>query len=114
MGIRRAGFREAALVVSGGGARNSFLLERLAARVAPARLERSDALGLPADAKEAMAFAVLGYETLRGRAANVPAATGARRGVVLGALAPHDLRALLERLRLEVGAEEVRADHGRA
>jgi anhydro-N-acetylmuramic acid kinase len=114
LGIRRAGFREAALVVSGGGARNSFLLERLAARVAPARLERSDALGLPADAKEAMAFAVLGYETLRGRAANVPAATGARRGVVLGALAPHDLRALLERLRLEVGAEEVRADHGRA
>jgi anhydro-N-acetylmuramic acid kinase len=112
--IRRSGFREAALVVSGGGARNSFLLERLAARVAPARLERSDALGLPADAKEAMAFAVLGYETLRGRAANVPAATGARRAVVLGALAPHELGGLIERLRLEVGAEQVRTDHGRA
>jgi anhydro-N-acetylmuramic acid kinase len=112
--IRRAGFRGATLVVSGGGARNSFLLQRLAARIAPARLERSDALGLPADAKEAIAFAVLGYETLRGRAANVPSATGARRGVVLGALAPHDLPDLFEKLRLEVGAEEIRADHGRA
>ncbi len=112
--IRRAGFGSATLVVSGGGARNSFLLERLAARIAPARLERSDAFGLPADAKEAIAFAVLGYETLRGRAANVPAATGARHRVVLGALAPCDLPDLFERLRLEVGAEEIRADHGRA
>ncbi|HEY1883740.1 MAG TPA: anhydro-N-acetylmuramic acid kinase [Candidatus Cybelea sp.] len=112
--IRRAGFAGAALVVSGGGARNSFLLERLAARIAPGRLERSDAFSLPADAKEAIAFAVLGYETLRGRAANVPAATGARRRVVLGALAPYDLPDLFERLRLEVGAEEIGADHGRA
>ena len=87
---------------------------KAATELAVRMVERSDALGLPADAKEAMAFAVLGYETLRGRAANVPAATGARRGVVLGALAPHDLRALFERLRLEIGAEEIGADHGRA
>ncbi|HEY4432941.1 MAG TPA: anhydro-N-acetylmuramic acid kinase, partial [Candidatus Cybelea sp.] len=112
--IRRAGFGGAMLVVSGGGARNSFLLERLAARIAPGRLERSDAFGLPADAKEAIAFAVLGYETLRGRAANVPATTGAQRRVVLGALAPYDLPDLFARLRLEVGAEEIRADDGGA
>jgi anhydro-N-acetylmuramic acid kinase len=106
-------FRGAPLIVSGGGARNSFLLERLAERAA-ARVELSDAFGFPAAAKEALAFAVLGYETLRGRAANVPAATGARRGVVLGAIAPLALPELLSRLRLEVGAEEIAARHGRA
>ena len=44
----------------------------------------SDAVGLDADAKEAVAFAVLAAETIRGRAGNVPAATGAGRAAVLG------------------------------
>ena len=57
-------------------------------------------MGVDPDAKEAMAFAVLGYETLRGRAGNVPQATGAARAVPLGAIAPyrlHDLLAKVER-----------------
>ncbi len=41
-------------------------------------------MGMPDDAKEAVAFALLGYETLHGRPANVPAATGARSPAVLG------------------------------
>jgi len=44
----------------------------------------SDEFGVPGDAKEAFAFALLGWETLNRRAANVPGATGARKAVVLG------------------------------
>jgi anhydro-N-acetylmuramic acid kinase len=93
--IRSTGMNSARVIVSGGGAHNRALLDRLAHRLEPAVVEPSGAYGLPVDAKEAIAFAVLGYETLRERAANVPAATGARRAVVLGAIAPHDLRRLL-------------------
>lgn len=92
------------VIVSGGGANNATLLARLADRLSGLRVERSDAMGISADAKEAVAFAVLGYETLRGRAANVPAATGARGPVVLGGIAPYDLQALLDRVARECSA----------
>ncbi len=101
--LRVAGFEEAFVIVSGGGAFNPELLARLRARLPRARVERSDVMGIRADAKEALAFAVLGYETLRGRPANVRAATGARSSAVLGAIAPHDLRTLLERVERECG-----------
>lgn len=93
--VERAGFSGARAIVSGGGAHNRALLERLAARLAPACVEASDAMGIPVDAKEAIAFAVLGYETLRGRTANVPASTGAAHAAVLGAIAPYELDRLL-------------------
>ncbi len=80
---------------SGGGARNLFLMRRLAARLRSARVDPSDVAGLPIDAKEAIAFAVLGYETLRERTANVPRVTGAARSVTLGSIAPWRLRDLL-------------------
>jgi anhydro-N-acetylmuramic acid kinase len=99
--IERAGFGSACIIVAGGGARNPALLARIAARLNGARVEISDAMGVPAEAKEAIAFAVLGYETLRERAANVMASTGARRAVTLGAIAPLGLRELLA----EVAAE---------
>jgi anhydro-N-acetylmuramic acid kinase len=91
----------ARIIVSGGGANNATLLSRLAARLPDARVERSDAMKVSADAKEAIVFAMLGYETLRERAANVPRVTGARRAVPLGAIAPHDLRALLAAVERE-------------
>jgi anhydro-N-acetylmuramic acid kinase len=99
--IRDAGLPNARVIAAGGGARNHTLMQRLAARLNPAPVELSDAMGLPVEAKEAMAFAVLGYETLRERAGNVPAATGADRPVVLGAIAPQNLRALLARVERE-------------
>ncbi len=102
--IERQGLRAARVIAAGGGANNSRLLARLAARLKRGRVERSDAMGIPADAKEAIAFAVLGYETLRGRAGNVPAATGARRSVVLGAIAPWRLSELLARIEAECRA----------
>lgn len=85
------------VVVSGGGARNAFLIrcirERLAllasspGRAVP-KLSLFDESFFDAEAKEAVAFALLGYLHLSGRAGNVPAATGARVPRVLGVLTP--------------------------
>jgi anhydro-N-acetylmuramic acid kinase len=77
-------FRE--MILSGGGARNGTLVRMLAAELEPLRvtLRFSDEFGLPSEAKEAVAFAVLAYETWYRRASNVPSATGAKRGAVLG------------------------------
>jgi anhydro-N-acetylmuramic acid kinase len=75
------------VVVSGGGARNVFLIERLRALLGqPVVL--FDELFFPGDAKEAVAFAFLGFLHLRNEPANVPSATGARGRRVLGKLNP--------------------------
>jgi len=99
--VRSASPPRARIVVSGGGANNPAILSELQKRLPEHRVERSDQMNLPADAKEAVAFAILGYETLRGRAANVPRSTGAASPAVLGAIAPHDLERLLEKVRTE-------------
>lgn len=74
------------LVISGGGAHNRLLVARLEALLPALRIEPSDAYGWPADAKEAMAFALLADRTLHGLPGNLPGVTGARRQVVLGTL----------------------------
>ena len=94
----------ARVLVSGGGADNPAILRELQQRLPEHRVERSDSMNLPADSKEAVAFAILGYETLRARAANVARVTGAKGPVVLGAIAPHDLFELIEKVRLECRA----------
>ncbi len=76
------------LVVSGGGARNPVLVHQLAMRVRPRPLLAFDRLFFDGDAKEALAFAFLGYLTVAGRPGNLPAATGARGLRVLGHLSP--------------------------
>ena len=77
-------FRE--IILSGGGARNATLVCMLAERLAPLGIvvRFSDEYGLPSAAKEAVAFAVLAYETWHRRPSNVPSATGASRPAVLG------------------------------
>jgi anhydro-N-acetylmuramic acid kinase len=72
------------LVVSGGGARNEFLVARLKALLPQLEVLYSGDLGIPADAKEAVGFAILANETFDLHAGNVPSATGARHPVVLG------------------------------
>ena len=99
--IEASGLGSARTIASGGGVRNETLLRRIAARLPAARVESSDAFGVPADAKEAIGFALLGYETLRGRAANVPSATGASHETPLGAIAPHELAALMQKIERE-------------
>ena len=74
------------MILSGGGARNATLVAMLAEILAPLgiQLRFSDEFGLPSEAKEAVAFAVLAYETWNRRPSNVPSATGANRAAVLG------------------------------
>ena len=72
------------LIVSGGGAHNRTLVKRLADLLPRLKIELSDRYGLPADAKEAIAFAILADRTVHGLPGNLPSVTGARRGVVLG------------------------------
>ncbi len=72
------------LVVSGGGAHNRFLIGRLQQLLPALRLQLSDDYGLPVDAKEAIAFAILAERTLYGLPGNLPGVTGATGSVVLG------------------------------
>jgi len=72
------------LIVSGGGAHNPLLMAQIETGLGGVRVREAGELGVPGDAKEAFAFAVLACETLRQRPANVPGATGARKAVVLG------------------------------
>jgi anhydro-N-acetylmuramic acid kinase len=78
------------VVVSGGGTRHPVLRERLAELIGAAghRLRRFDELFFSSDAKEAVAFALLGYLTVHGQPGNLPAATGARGPRVLGQITP--------------------------
>jgi anhydro-N-acetylmuramic acid kinase len=73
-------------IVSGGGARNRTLMRMLAARLEPlgCTMHTPEEFGLPAEAKEAAAFALLAWQTWHRLPGNVPAATGASRAVILG------------------------------
>jgi anhydro-N-acetylmuramic acid kinase len=72
------------LIVSGGGAHNPLLMAQIESGLNGVRVRNAGELGVPGDAKEAFAFAVLACETLRKQPANVPGATGAKKAVVLG------------------------------
>ena len=81
---RRGAYQE--MILSGGGAKNPTLVAMLKKELAPlgVGVRFSDEFGLASEAKEAVAFAVLAYETWHRRPSNLPSATGAKRGAVLG------------------------------
>jgi anhydro-N-acetylmuramic acid kinase len=72
------------LIVSGGGAYNPLILAQLSAALPGIQVLPSSRLGIPEDAKEAFAFALLAYESFHERPANLPSATGARSPAILG------------------------------
>ncbi|HYT19164.1 MAG TPA: anhydro-N-acetylmuramic acid kinase [Candidatus Polarisedimenticolia bacterium] len=72
------------LIVSGGGAHNPLILAQLSAALPGIEVLPSSRLGVPEDAKEAFAFALLAYETFHQRPSNLPSATGARGPAILG------------------------------
>jgi anhydro-N-acetylmuramic acid kinase len=76
------------LWVGGGGVHNVHLMDKIRGELPQLRLAPLDDLGVSADAREALSFAVLANETLMGQAGNLPTATGAARPVVLGKVVP--------------------------
>ncbi|MEU4396073.1 anhydro-N-acetylmuramic acid kinase [Kribbella sp. NPDC023855] len=76
------------VIAAGGGIRNPVLMRMLAEELRGVPLRSTDELGLPSAAKEAYAFAVLGYLTVNGLAGTVPSCTGARHNSVLGSITP--------------------------
>jgi anhydro-N-acetylmuramic acid kinase len=104
--IRHAGATE--VIASGGGTLNPTLMAMLRRQLAGVRVLTSDELGLPSAAKEAYAFAVLGFCTVNGLPGTVPSCTGARHSSVLGSLTPgrsglprHQPAAVPTRLRIQ-------------
>ncbi|MHB9025999.1 MAG: anhydro-N-acetylmuramic acid kinase [Armatimonadota bacterium] len=76
------------VILGGGGARNPTLRSMLMKRLPGIPIRTHEHHGIPSDAKEAIAFALLGHATLCGAPANLPAATGAAHPVVLGMIIP--------------------------
>jgi anhydro-N-acetylmuramic acid kinase len=102
LGLRRwfpGGEVPADVVASGGGTHNRALMAALIETLAPIPLRTLDEVGGHPDAKEAVAFALLGYLTLRGRAGNLPSVTGAAHPALLGSITPgrlgHDVLPVL-------------------
>lgn len=88
MGIHRLRGPYHDLIVSGGGAHNPQIMAHLAAFLPDLAIATSADYGIDIDGKEAICFAVLAYETARGRPSNLPSATGARRAAILGKITP--------------------------
>jgi anhydro-N-acetylmuramic acid kinase len=82
--VNRGTYNE--FIVSGGGTNNPTLLAMLANLLAPLGLQTrlSDEFGIPSESKEAVAFALLAYQTWNRKPSNIPASTGAKRPAILG------------------------------
>ncbi|MGB9381831.1 anhydro-N-acetylmuramic acid kinase [Candidatus Binatus sp.] len=74
------------MIVTGGGARNPTLMRMLAAELPNIEVITAAEVGVDGDALEAVSFAILGYQMLRGRQGNIPNVTGARAPAILGKL----------------------------
>ena len=86
--VRRVVAGPADLIASGGGTHNPQIMEHLTGFLPGIDISTSTDHGIDADAKEAIAFALLAHETWRRKPSNVPSATGAKRAVVLGNITP--------------------------
>jgi anhydro-N-acetylmuramic acid kinase len=74
------------LIVAGGGAKNPLIMAQLAAALPAIEIVPASQFGVPAEAKEAFAFALLAYQAYHGQPNNLPSATGAKNPVVMGKL----------------------------
>ena len=86
--VREHQSRTTDLIVSGGGVHNPQIMAHLAGYLPGVGISTSSDHGIDADAKEAIAFAILAHETWRRRPSNLPSATGARRAAILGSITP--------------------------
>ena len=77
-------FSVAELIVAGGGAYNKYLIERIKANISPIKVIMSDEVGVPIEAREAMAFAILANDAIDGKETSLKNVTGAKAGRILG------------------------------
>ncbi len=75
------------IILAGGGARNSVLVDAITKLCAPAKIKLSDEVGINADAREAVAFAILAHDAVMGLPTSLPGVTGASQAVTLGKIA---------------------------
>ena len=87
-GVRRFAGTAEELIASGGGVHNATLMGMLRSLLPGVAVATTDDFGIPGDAKEAIAFALLAYRTWKGKSGNVPSATGAKHSVILGSITP--------------------------
>lgn len=76
------------IIIGGGGSHNDTLIQFIKQELSPIPVYTQDELGFSSDAKEAIAFAILGNETLHQHYSNVRSSTGAKRNVILGQITP--------------------------
>ncbi|MDI9431165.1 MAG: anhydro-N-acetylmuramic acid kinase [Planctomycetota bacterium] len=76
------------MILGGGGAHNRTLVRMLRRELEAVKIRTTDEFGIDVDAREAVAFAILAWATMRGTANSVPSATGAAEPVVLGKIVP--------------------------
>jgi anhydro-N-acetylmuramic acid kinase len=76
------------VIIGGGGSRNPVLMRLLSELLDPAQIRLHEEFGLPSAGREAVYFALLGYEALHGRPNTVPSCTGATHAVVMGKVVP--------------------------
>lgn len=77
------------VIIGGGGAYNSYLLDRIRSYLPNISVQTQEDIGFSSDAKEAIAFAILGNQTLHQRPSNLISATGAKDPVILGNITPN-------------------------
>ena len=85
-------FRIREVIVSGGGALNPVLMTHLDDLLYPAAVDSIEELGIPAQAKEPLAFAFLALRAMKGEINHLPATTGARHACILGKIIPGNRR----------------------
>ncbi|HHU55198.1 MAG TPA: anhydro-N-acetylmuramic acid kinase [Acholeplasmataceae bacterium] len=75
-------------IVCGGGSHNQYIMKRLKENFTNIKILTGEEYGINSDAKEAVAFAILGYMTIQNKPSNVRSATGAKSDVILGNITP--------------------------
>lgn len=76
------------IIFGGGGIHNATLMRMIRAELPNIKISSFDLYGIPADAAEAVCFAVLAHETLHGNPTNIPSVTGAQNAAILGKIVP--------------------------
>ncbi|MEZ4845669.1 MAG: anhydro-N-acetylmuramic acid kinase [Bdellovibrionota bacterium] len=92
-------YKPQAIIFTGGGAKNSFMLEQIQGHLPILKVQTSETYGISVNQTEALGFALLGLENLLGRTANVPEATGAKRHVLCGEMAIGHNKTHIDRIR---------------